>query len=254
MTHHSYDRRNELFTTLPDFWGMYYNSTPTCERTRALLRGSMEITRMENGGALPPEPSTDGERAHASLCADEYRKLLVLDPHSPLTADSKVFLHNFCYPAGIDGTGRSLHFLAECHSREGNVWYIPTERGWVRYEHGPAVTHVRCEPHDTREFTSAPLLSVSAFYEDIARIDEFGARLALGKGPTSYLFNRAMHALSRNLAPRRLEPCDIGQVAVERGEPTSTLLRVSTTSLGRFNVRLEMCDETWRIVARAERV
>jgi hypothetical protein len=98
-----------------------------------------------------------------------------------------------------------------------------------------------------------PLLSLSAFREDIVRIDEFGARLALGKGPPSYLFYRAMDEISSCLSPRKLEPCGIDKVVVERDDPIFTRLRVSTTNFGMFNVRLEICEETWQITARAER-
>jgi len=253
MTHHSYDRRSELLTELPDFWCMYSTSPPGYERTRALLRGSMEITRLENGGSLPPEPSTDSERAYASLCGDEYRKSFSLDPNFPLEDAPTVFLHNYCYPFGSGETSRSLHFLAESHSRDGDVWYTRSKYGVINYKHGPAVTHVRCEPHEIREHTMTPLLSLPAFSEDVARIDEYGALLGLNSGPPSYLFFRAMDAISSYLSPRKLEPCGIGQVAVERDDPRLTQLRVSTTGFGQFRVELAVCEETWQIMTHASR-
>ncbi len=247
------DGRSELLREIPNFWGMLSIPERHCERTRALLRASIEISRLENGGSLPPEPSSDRERAHSSLCADEYRKQLRLDPNSPLPPYCKVFLHNFCYPNGIDGTGRSLHFLAECHSNLGNVWYSPSQYGWILYKDGPVATHVKCAVDNDKEFTTTPLLSLSAFDEDLARIDKYGARLALGRGEPSYLFYKALHAISELLAPRSLEPSNVGEIKIIQGNPNSTRLRVATMSFGTYDVLIRVCDQTWRIEAKAIR-
>lgn len=253
MQQFSDDRRGELLSTLPDFWETFYSIQQDCERTRALLRASMEITQLENNGSLPPGPDSARDIAHSSLCAEEYRSQIRNGPYAHLFEHAKVFLHHFCYVTNLDGSGRSLHFHAECHSLSDDVWYAPSPDGCVRYEN-PVATHVKCSADSCKEFTTTPLLSVDAYEEDIARIYEFGAKLAVGQGEPSFLFYRALQAIREALSRRVLEPSTIGQVLVERDNPTATKLRILTANFGEFGVSMRICDRTWRIEANAVRL
>ena len=251
MTHFNRDIRDDLLKKPLDLHSVLTGRGAHLDPALTLRRGSVEIAKADHGGALPPIPQTDNERAQCSYFSDEYRKRLVSDPHSGVPVDSVIVARNFSYPARQHEVAGGLQFLVECSSPSDRYWYCcASGLGVFRYHKGPVATQVKCPPGRVGGFWETPLVSIGAFVEDRDRIEKFGVKLLQNEGDRSYLLTGAMQAIERQLGPEATTPERVLSVGLGKVGPASCLLNIRVKGERTCGVQIEICALTWVIKAK----
>jgi hypothetical protein len=214
------------------------------EELRALTRSHLELTAQSNDNrlALPIEEAQD--RRTVESIYTQYRASLLA--HVSQTA--KVFLHSARMVSGRHAVGPQLAFLAEvCVIQESGqvTWWCQSALGLFAYKTGPVASHIQTEfrspsdDHTTRYFSETPLLSGAAFQEDVARIANCGAQLAIGHGKPSYVLSAILRELAEvKLLRGGFEPSCVSSLQVEHSDRNHAVIRVETTWLGTFTMRV----------------
>jgi hypothetical protein len=207
---------------------------------QALIRAHLELTARANEGkvALPLDCPNDKQRARTIL--EEYRDQIL----DRMNGDApKVFLHSDRMITGMHGVSPQLSFLSEVsivREPSGFDWRCQSKHGYFEYSAGPVVTHVTTLVHEAgsqdipRTFSMTPLFSAAAFEEDIDRILQGGALLALGMGgKPSYILCSVLnsfHSVRTNRA--KFEPGCIGHIDVSQINAQQVALSLRTTTFG----------------------
>lgn len=214
------------------------------EELRALTRCHLELALQSNNDrlALPIEGTHD--RSAVKNIYTLYRADLLT--HTSPTA--KVFLHSARIVTGRHAVAPQLAFLAEVCTVQSNgqvEWWCRSASGSFSYRAGPAATHIQTDfrvPGDdqaARTFSQTPLLSRAAFQEDIARIAARGAQLAIGHGKPSYILSAILSELAAvKLSRASFEPSCVSSIKVEHPQNDNAVIRVETTWLGTFSMRV----------------
>lgn len=224
------------------------SNCPMGESIRALTRSHLEIAMKlnENRVTLPLDCDIDKDRANRIV--SDYRQLT----RSRLSPSPQMFVHSARITSGKHRVAPELCFLSEVSSRSHDgavVWYCHTPSGFIRYHSGPAVTHVTTPLHISHahrglsDFSATPLLSSTAFQEDLKRIHDTGARLAIGLGEPSYILSLALMELNY-LKPSKwgFQPSCIGSITVDVQATDTAMISITTTSLGTFLLRAKHAE------------
>jgi hypothetical protein len=214
------------------------------EELRALTRCHLELTLRSNNNqiALPIEDTHD--RTAVKNIYSLYRADLLM--RTSLTA--KVFLHSARIVAGRHAVAPQLAFLAEVctvQSKGQVAWWCRSASGSFSYRAGPAATHIQTDlrapnhDHAARIFSETPLLSAAAFQEDVARIANHGAQLAIGHGKPSYILSSILRQLAEvKLLRGGFEPSCVSSLQVEHLQQNQAVIQVATTWLGIFTMQV----------------
>jgi len=250
MTQFERDPRNKLLSEPLDL-----NSVLTTKAGAqydpelSLERGSVEITKLENGGRLPPLPQTENDLAHCHLAFENYVHKLPYEHERAMPRDFMLHTSGFCFPEGRSGAGPTLQFLVKFNSASSRDRYCSsTGLGLFRYSMGPVATQVSCPASRASDFWDTPIFSLGAYREDIARVQKFKEELARGKGEPSFVFSGVMHALGNHLGLETIPPERIRLVAVDRWDAASSSIRVDVAPHGCFKINTKICSTTWRIL------